>query len=236
MSNQAVPGQALPRRYLSGLVAGLALVTGLLVTDTRPASADQPYGPYTCKAGFVWRDAVAGDQVCVTSEARQAAADENALAPSRRSPNGGPWGPDTCLSGFVWREARPSDHACVPTASRDRVAGEDGYPAVSNLVDPAGTPRDGLILSVQRNQFGDSLYVTGGGMSPNGSLYFYALGNYWQSTYALGFLNTDSNGNVPDDSYIGDVGCGTTMLQATVIVDDRRSGMVTNVGTFAMSC
>jgi hypothetical protein len=231
-------------------IAPATLAVGL-VTPTGPANAhsgtgsadrthaaptDLPYGPYTCKSGFVWRNAVPGDQVCVTPQANQAAAAENALAPSRRSPNGGPWGPDTCLPGYVWRGARPSDHACVPSASRDRVAGEDGYPAVSNLADPTATPQGGLRLSTVPTQLGTDLYASGGGMSPNSDVYFYAIGNYWQTTYALDFVGTDGNGNIADGSYLGDVWCRPDPLYATVIVDDRSSGMVTTVGWFTMAC
>jgi hypothetical protein len=42
-----------------------------------------PYGPNTCLTGFVWREAFAGDQVCVTPEIRTAVRQENALHASR---------------------------------------------------------------------------------------------------------------------------------------------------------
>ncbi|WP_426503549.1 hypothetical protein ACPPVO_38825 [Dactylosporangium sp. McL0621] len=109
------------RRVLRGLVAALALIGGGLAVDAAPAAADLPYGPYTCKSGYVWREAVPGDYVCVLPSQRTTTQGENALGPSRRQPGGGAWGPDTCASGFVWRESRPSDHVCVPPASRARV-------------------------------------------------------------------------------------------------------------------
>jgi hypothetical protein len=74
--------------------------------------------PDTCRTGFVWRDAFAGDHVCVTPDIRDQARADNALAAARRDPAGGPYGPDTCLDGFVWREAVPSDHVCVTPPTR----------------------------------------------------------------------------------------------------------------------
>jgi hypothetical protein len=82
-------------------------------------------GPDTCLPGFVWREAFAGDHVCVTGATRTQAQQENALANQRRSPNGGPFGPDTCLPGFVWREASPADHVCVPGTSRTQAAADN---------------------------------------------------------------------------------------------------------------
>ncbi|MGA7615598.1 MAG: hypothetical protein WBX15_10515, partial [Thermoanaerobaculia bacterium] len=69
-----------------------------------------PYGPDTCKTGFVWREAFPEDHVCVTPQTRAQAARDNELAAGRRSPHGGPWGPDSCRQGFVWRDASPDDH------------------------------------------------------------------------------------------------------------------------------
>jgi hypothetical protein len=192
-----------------------------------PAPVDQRvFGPYTCKSGFVWREAVNGDLVCVTPQARQIAANENAAAPGRTLPTG--W----CVSGFVWRESRPSDLACVPVASRDRVAREN-VDAVHNLADPAATPRGGLTLSIERTQRGYWLYVSGGGMSPNGWVSFYAVGSNWQGPYSLGHsLIANSSGAVADRSYIGEIVCNSSVLQpATIVVNDRRSGIVTTAGT-----
>ena len=87
------------------------------------ANADPlPYGPDTCKAGYVWRDAAPSDHVCVTPEDRQIAADENAQAASHRSPIGGGYGPNTCLSGYVWREAFGGDVVCVTPDQRSAAA------------------------------------------------------------------------------------------------------------------
>jgi hypothetical protein len=94
-----------------------------------------PYGPDTCKQGFVWREAFDGDHACVEPEARDQAAADNAEAAGRRSPNGGPYGPDTCLNGYVWREARPSDHVCVKPEIRTQTA-RDNQLANERRADP----------------------------------------------------------------------------------------------------
>ena len=46
-----------------------------------------PYGPDTCKQGFVWRDAFSGDHVCVIPSIRDEAATDNAAAASRMAAN-----------------------------------------------------------------------------------------------------------------------------------------------------
>jgi len=92
-----------------------------------------PYGPDTCKQGFVWREARPGDHVCVTPATRSQTAEDNRLAASRRSPNGGPYGPDTCKQGYVWREAFPGDRVCVPPQTRAQAA-EDNRLAASRRV------------------------------------------------------------------------------------------------------
>jgi hypothetical protein len=75
--------------------------------------------------GYVWREAYAGDHVCVPGSSRSAAAADNAAAASRVEPGGGAFGPDTCKQGYVWREAGPSDHVCVTGATRTQTAQEN---------------------------------------------------------------------------------------------------------------
>jgi hypothetical protein len=84
-----------------------------------------PYGPDTCKQGFVWREASRNDHVCVYPSSRSIVAQENQMASSRRSPHGGPYGPATCLNGYVWREAFPGDTVCVIPQRRTDVAHEN---------------------------------------------------------------------------------------------------------------
>ncbi len=79
------------------------------------------FGPDTCRAGFVWREASPSDHVCVRPEVRAQVAADNAQAASRRQPGGGPWGPNTCMSPYVWREAFPGDGVCVDVAVREQM-------------------------------------------------------------------------------------------------------------------
>ncbi|QND44652.1 hypothetical protein HB780_02380 (plasmid) [Rhizobium lusitanum] len=78
------------------------------------------YGPDTCKDGFVWRELIPNDHVCVTPQTRQQGQNDNAQAMQRRNPAGGPYGPDTCKQGFVWRELTPNDHVCVTPQTRQQ--------------------------------------------------------------------------------------------------------------------
>src|SRR5437899_551678 len=100
---------------VAGMFAGLASPAAAATPDGPLAPAPMavisalPYGPDTCAQGFVWREASPADHVCVTPQTRQATRDENALAASRREPNGGAYGPNTCKQGYVWREAYASD-------------------------------------------------------------------------------------------------------------------------------
>lgn len=86
-----------------------------------------PYGPDTCAAGYVWRDAFPGDHVCVSPLSRSEAAEDNAAAPYRVDPYGA-YGPNTCVNGFVWRAARPGDLVCVVPAVRSQTAAENANP------------------------------------------------------------------------------------------------------------
>ena len=79
-----------------------------------------------CVAGFVWREAVANDHVCVTQATHDLAQQDNAQAVSRREPNGGAYGPDTCVQGYVWREATAADHVCVVPQTRTDTATDNG--------------------------------------------------------------------------------------------------------------
>jgi hypothetical protein len=90
-----------------------------------PAGQNLPYGPDTCKQGYVWRGANSSDHVCVTPQTRTETAQENAQAAALKDPNGGAYGPDTCRQGFVWRDAFPGDKVCVIPASRDRAAADN---------------------------------------------------------------------------------------------------------------
>ncbi|MDJ0379586.1 hypothetical protein [Streptomyces sp. G-G2] len=106
-------------RWLS--VKGLAVMALAAGTLTfAPAAQADDYGPYTCKTGLVWREAVPGDYVCVSPPWRTQTQHENAAASSNAQPGGGAYGPDTCKPGYVWRETRPSDHVCVLHSGNSR--------------------------------------------------------------------------------------------------------------------
>ena len=120
----------------------LAIITlgyGLVAT---PAIA-QPYGPETCRDGYVWRDAFPGDHVCVTPETRTQAAQDNSQAHARRQA-GGAYGPDSCRPGYVWRDARPEDHVCVTPETRAAVAADNSEAAARRARPPhIATPSAG---------------------------------------------------------------------------------------------
>lgn len=90
------------------------------------------FGADTCVQGFVWREAVPSDHVCVAPEVRQQTASDNSQAAARRNPNGGAYGPDTCRPGFVWRDAFAGDHVCVATQTRSQVAQDNHWATVRN--------------------------------------------------------------------------------------------------------
>lgn len=103
------------------------ILNGILnpgTTPPPPAAPSLPYGPDTCNDGYVWRDAIPGDHVCVTPASRAEAAHENAIAGSRVDPTGA-YGPNTCKPGFVWREAYSGDVVCVTGARRSAVHQEN---------------------------------------------------------------------------------------------------------------
>jgi hypothetical protein len=116
----------------------VALIAVLAGSAAAPQAAND-----RCIQGYVWREAVAGDHVCVTPEVREQAAMDNRLAPRRRQPGGGAYGPDTCRSGFVWREATPSDRVCVTIETR-RQTERDNAAAASRVMRPNPVVRPGV--------------------------------------------------------------------------------------------
>ena len=101
----------------------LAAASGLI--NTAPtASAQPPFGPDTCRQGYVWREAIPSDHVCVTPATRSQTAFDNSQAANRRNPTG-PFGSDTCVQGYVWREAFPNDHVCVTPDTRSQAASDN---------------------------------------------------------------------------------------------------------------
>ncbi|MFB6978086.1 hypothetical protein [Streptomyces scopuliridis] len=230
VAEEAGPGSL--RRVLAGLITAVTLLTGLVATGSSAMAADLPYGPYTCATGYVWREAVPADLVCVTPQIRSQTMTENSLGPSRREPNGGIYGPDTCKQGYVWRESRPSDRVCVPPAGRDQ-ARSDNSNAPWRLADPGATPRGGVSLSTSLDSQGGHLYASGSGLSPNGVVRFYAVGINTVAPYSLGYpLTARADGTLPKWQYIGYADCRSGQTQpATIVVLDQSSGLVTTAGT-----
>ncbi|KAH0545391.1 hypothetical protein FGG08_000532 [Glutinoglossum americanum] len=114
------------QKLRSLLSSSLLAITVIHLVAPLTVAGSGDFGPDTCLEGWVWREAVAGDHVCVTPAIRAAAATDNSRAASRRNPSGGPFGPDTCLQGYVWREATPTDHVCVTPATRTQTANDNG--------------------------------------------------------------------------------------------------------------
>ncbi|GGP72024.1 hypothetical protein GCM10010185_51760 [Saccharothrix coeruleofusca] len=116
-------------RGVNHLVAFTAVATSTMLWMGSLAASAGEYGPDTCRQGWVWREAVPGDHVCVTPQTRQQSWDDNAQAAARREPGGGPFGPDTCRQGWVWREAVPGDHVCVTPQTRWQALDDNGRAA-----------------------------------------------------------------------------------------------------------
>jgi hypothetical protein len=85
-----------------------------------------------CIQGYVWREAFAGDHVCVTPLTRAQVAGDNRLAASRRDP-GGLYGPNTCIQGFVWRGARDGDAVCVTPDRRSQAVADNRQAAARRV-------------------------------------------------------------------------------------------------------
>lgn len=220
------------RRALATLVA-LGVCAAAAVAPP-PASAALPYGPYTCKEGFVWRAAFSGDGVCVTPANRDLVATETRQSPWYTYSNG------YCVNGYVWRETRPEDHACVSNyppppgqlAPRDRERSNNSQ-AVFRLQDPSETPFGGVGSWTSGT---DSFYAyhnaSGGGMTPYGQVNFYYL--YPSTTglrgpYSMGSLTANGNGYV--SGYIGAIGCNrAATYRATIVALNQRTGLVTKAG------
>jgi hypothetical protein len=82
----------------------------------------QASGPWSCKPGFVWRQANNYDRVCVRPEAAEAIAQQNReLSPVRLS----------CTDGRVSRRAWLSDSRCV-TAAEAAVVADQNADATNN--------------------------------------------------------------------------------------------------------
>lgn len=114
----------------AGLLVGLAAVPAAAATPdplrTGGALTALPYGPDTCKAPFVWREARPDDHVCVSVDTRTQTQQEIAAAPPRVEPGKNGFGPDACRAPFVWREG---DAVCVPVERRTLAKDDNAHAA-----------------------------------------------------------------------------------------------------------
>lgn len=117
------------RGALAPLAAALLAAGGAITVA--PIAAAQPDA---CIPGFVWREAFAGDHVCVTPSVRSRTAQENGAAAQNAIP-----GSPTCKQGFVWREASPGDKVCVIPPVRTEAA-QDNAAAASRVAKAAPAP------------------------------------------------------------------------------------------------
>jgi hypothetical protein len=102
-----------PLSFSLPVAAGIG-AAAVATLGAAPAVAQKDFGPDTCLVGFVWREAVPNDHVCVKPAVRDQAAADNARAGARVDPNAAP----SCVNGYVWREAVRGDRVCVTPATR----------------------------------------------------------------------------------------------------------------------
>ncbi len=204
------------------VLAGVAL--GMVATSTVPAQAGTLIsGSYTCKSGFVWREATSYDPVCVTPDVRSTAWADNAAAASRVADPVTRW----CKSGYVWRETRPTDLVCVVPATRTQAA-SDNAAQLQRIANPAATPYGGASVSTYLHQLGG--YLSGGAyhMTPNATIQFGAA--IPSGVLSAGSLVTDGAGNA-SMRYLADLRCRSGLPGSTMVVAlDRRTGVVTSAG------
>lgn len=108
--------RVIARLAQAGSAAALVATVGRSQADDATA-ANCPYGANTCASGYVWREAFAGDVVCVAPSQRSQAASDNANAYYRVDASNPPY----CVSGYVWRDAYDGDGVCVEPWVRDQV-------------------------------------------------------------------------------------------------------------------
>jgi hypothetical protein len=111
------------------VVAGGVMVGVMAVAPIAAKAAINAPSPDICDLGYVWRQTIDSDHVCVTYAVRSQVLYDNSQAASRVDPNGGPYGPNTCLQGYVWRWAYPGDEVCVTPDVRDQAAYDNSQAA-----------------------------------------------------------------------------------------------------------
>jgi len=122
--SQSTPGArrgwSVPRAAIFAIVAiAVGAVVYAFMGRPLPTSED-PVETKGCKPGFVWRNAIFGDNVCVSRSDHNETMSQNANASRNRNESGGAFGPQTCRVGYVWREAFNGDTVCVTLFERDK--------------------------------------------------------------------------------------------------------------------
>ena|GEM_PF-3344895 len=109
--------------------SAVSFVALAVLVGQAPAQADPlPYGPDTCIQGYVWREAIPNDHVCVTPAVRDRIQQENSTVAERRDPTGA-YGSNTCKQGYVWREAFDGDVVCVTPDIRSATKADNAQAA-----------------------------------------------------------------------------------------------------------
>ena len=122
---QSLPG------ILTALAAVLTAIAGLVAALSGWFSSETVApAVQNCIPGYVWREAVRDDHVCVTLETHTRTIQDNELAASRRNPSGGNYGPDTCKVGYVWRDAFDGDRVCVTVETRAQAKEDNEQAAI----------------------------------------------------------------------------------------------------------
>ena len=114
------------------MLAGALVVSGYMFAPTVTAPGT-PIKTTGCKPGFVWRNALFGDSVCVTRAEHDEAIAQNANADNNREPGGGAYGQNTCRSGYVWREAVANDAVCVTPHEREKARRQNAQNSANKL-------------------------------------------------------------------------------------------------------
>lgn len=119
-------------RFVVKRMRSLAVAVGVAtVAGVMPAAAQSD----SCQQGYVWRETVANDHVCVVQDAKEQAAADNAAAAQRRVAGAG----DACIDGYVWRLITADDHVCVTQQTRAETQ-LDNTLSASRLASSAATP------------------------------------------------------------------------------------------------
>lgn len=107
---------AIQTTSVDGLPAAVRLATVPAMGGLPPGPLGQslPFGPETCKSGYVWRQGGEADLVCVTPESRARALDDNAKVTALPTAAGAR---TDCGSSLVLRAAFDGDIVCVDPAT-----------------------------------------------------------------------------------------------------------------------